>query len=71
MITRKEVWGLESQFRELKDNVENPNWKRAYEQILGGLDYLDACIARSSESIPKEIPIDKQNPNLPELKPTE
>lgn len=58
MITRKELHQLKSDFSNLKNSTPNPDWNRAYEQIIGGLDYLDACLARSTESNSERFEMD-------------
>ena len=49
MLTRKEIWEFKRKVQEDRDMVLNPDWIRAYEVLLTGLDHVDACIARSTE----------------------
>jgi len=57
MIERKEIWEFSSRIEKEKEHVLNPNWIRVYDNLLGALDYLDACIARSTVSY-KTAPAD-------------
>ena len=49
MLTREEISKFKTKAQEDRNMVANPDWIRAYEVLLTGLDHVDACIARSTE----------------------
>jgi len=50
MLTRKEIQEFKTKAQADRHKVVNPDWIRAYEVLLTGLDHVDACIARSTET---------------------
>ena len=50
MLTREEIQKFKTKAQADRHKVVNLDWIRAYEVLLTGLDHVDACIARSTET---------------------
>lgn len=49
MFERRELQELVVRAEEMRDIVNNPHWKSAYQDLVDALDRLDAMNARSEE----------------------
>ena len=52
--SREELQNIRKEALKISDEVQNPNWKRAYMSLADSADYVDAIIARTQINIKPE-----------------